>query len=67
MVATFGALAFGLQHYRPDMPWAGVLANRVANARHAGMLQASVANDQWLGAVLRNAAMAFSTADHLVC
>jgi cobyrinic acid a,c-diamide synthase len=57
MVATFGALAFGLQHYRPGMPWAGVLANRVANARHAGMLQASVAPDQWLGAVLRNAAM----------
>ncbi|AYQ30624.1 MULTISPECIES: cobyrinate a,c-diamide synthase [unclassified Polaromonas] len=57
MVATFGALAFGLQHYRPDMPWAGVLANRVANARHAGMLQASVAPGQWLGAVLRNAAM----------
>ena len=45
MVATFGALAFGLQHYRPNMPWAGVLANRVANTRHAGMLQASVANE----------------------
>lgn len=58
MVGTFGALAFGLQHYRPHMPWAGVLANRVANARHAGMLQASVAEDQWLGAVLRNAALA---------
>jgi cobyrinic acid a,c-diamide synthase len=57
MVATFGALAFGLQHYRAHMPWAGVLANRVANARHAGMLQASVAPNQWLGAVLRNAAM----------
>ena len=57
MVATFGALAFGLQHYRPHMPWAGVLANRVANARHAAMLQASVAPEQWLGAVLRDAAM----------
>lgn len=57
MVATFGALAFGLQHYRPHMPWAGVLANRVANARHAAMLQASVAPGQWLGAVLRDAAM----------
>jgi cobyrinic acid a,c-diamide synthase len=57
MVGTFGALAFGLQHYRADMPWAGVLANRVANVRHAGMLQASVAPEQWLGAVLRNAAM----------
>ena len=35
MAGTFGALAFGLQHYRADMPWAGVLANRVASARHA--------------------------------
>ena len=55
MAGTFGALAFGLQHYRPDMPWAGVLANRVASERHAGMLQSSVrAPEQWLGAVMRN-------------
>ena len=33
MAGTFGALAFGLQHYRTDMPWAGVLANRVASER----------------------------------
>lgn len=57
MAGTFGALAFGLQHYRPNLPWAGVLANRVASARHADMLQASVAADQWMGAVMRNAAM----------
>ena len=24
MAGTFGALAFGLQHYRPRMPWAPV-------------------------------------------
>ena len=35
MAGTFGALAFGLQHYRAGMPWAGVLANRVASVRHA--------------------------------
>jgi cobyrinic acid a,c-diamide synthase len=29
MAGTFGALAFGLQHFRPDLLWAGVLANRV--------------------------------------
>lgn len=58
MAGTFGALAFGLQHYRPDMPWAGVLANRVASERHAGMLQSSVREpEQWLGAVMRNPAM----------
>ena len=54
MAGTFGALAFGLKHYRPNIPWAGVLANRVASKRHADMLQSSVAADQWMGAVMRN-------------
>ena len=58
MAGTFGALAFGLQHYRPNMPWAGVLANRVASARHAEMLLSSVREPaQCLGAVMRNPAM----------
>jgi cobyrinic acid a,c-diamide synthase len=58
MAGTFGALAFGLQHYRADMPWAGVLANRVASARHAQMLQDSVRDPaHFMGAVMRNAAM----------
>ncbi len=57
MADTFGALAFGLQHFRPGLPWAGVLANRVAGERHALMLQGSVREPaQWLGAVMRNAA-----------
>ena len=51
MAGTFGALAFGLQHYRSDMPWAGVLANRVASARHAEMLQSSLQEPAaWMGA-----------------
>jgi cobyrinic acid a,c-diamide synthase len=58
MAGTFGALAFGLQHYRPDLPWAGVLANRVASERHADMLARSVRDPaHYLGAVMRNAAM----------
>ncbi|MDO8250544.1 MAG: cobyrinate a,c-diamide synthase [Rhodoferax sp.] len=58
MAGTFGALAFGLQRYRPGLPWAGVLANRVASERHADMLQSSVREPaQWLGAVMRNPAM----------
>lgn len=58
MAGTFGALAFGLQHYRPNLPWAGVLANRVASERHAGMLKHSVREpEQWLGALMRNPAM----------
>ena len=55
MAGTFGALAYGLQHYRADMPWAGVLANRVASARHADMLQVSLQDpDAWMGALMRN-------------
>lgn len=58
MAGTFGALAFGLQHYRPNMPWAGVLANRVASARHADMLASSVRDPaHYLGAVMRDAGM----------
>ena len=57
MAGTFGALAFGLQHYRPGLPWAGVLANRVGSARHADMLQAGLRQPQdWLGALMRVAA-----------
>ncbi len=56
MAGTFGALAFGLQHFRPGLPWAGVLANRVAGERHAGMLQAALREPaQWLGALPRSA------------
>ena len=50
MAGTFGALAFGLQHYRPGLPWAGVLANRVASARHAQMLQEALQGDAQEGA-----------------
>jgi len=57
MAGTFGALAFGLQHYRAGLPWAGVLANRVANGQHAQMLQGSVREPEcWLGALMHNAA-----------
>ena len=58
MAGTFGALAFGLQHYQSELPWAGVLANRVASAGHAAMLQASIPEAaHWLGAVLRSDAL----------
>ncbi|TSE36494.1 cobyrinate a,c-diamide synthase [Tepidimonas charontis] len=63
MVGTVGALAYGLRHYRPRLPWAGVLANRVASDGHAAMVRAAVeaAPDGetavgWLGALPRQAA-----------
>ena len=60
MAGTFGALAYGLQTFRPGLRWAGVLANRVASERHAAMLQAAVPQagaGGWLGAVMRSPAL----------
>lgn len=54
MAGTFGALAYGLQHYQRGLRWAGVLANRVATPRHAQMLQGSLRQpEHWLGALMR--------------
>ncbi len=54
MAGTFGALAYGLQHYQADLRWAGVLANRVASDRHADMLQSGLRDPgDWLGALRR--------------
>lgn len=58
MAGTFGALAYGLQHFpdprtkAPSSPlrWAGVLANQVGSAAHAQMLAESLTGD-FLGAV----------------
>lgn len=59
MAQTFGALAFGLKHYRPDLPFSGVLANRVGSARHAEMLRAALPEDmRWYGALQRDAEVA---------
>jgi cobyrinic acid a,c-diamide synthase len=59
MAGTFGALAFGLQHYRPGLRWAGVFANRVAGERHARMLQDGLREPaDWLGALPREPALA---------
>ncbi len=44
MAQTFGAVAKGLKEYRA-VPFAGVIANRVASAGHARMLAASLPTD----------------------
>ena len=55
MAGTFGALAFGLRHYEPDLRWAGVVANRVASPRHGAMLQSGLRDgDDWLGSLPRS-------------
>lgn len=56
MAGTFGALAHGLQSYHPGLPWAGVLANRVAGERHGEMLRGSLRDPaHWLGGLPRSA------------
>ena len=58
MAQTFGALAHGLASYRNGLPFAGVLANRVGSAAHAGMLAESVpAGLHFLGSLARDTEM----------
>lgn len=57
MATTFGALALGLQQYRPSLRWAGVLANRVASSHHAQLLREGLREPGlWMGAMDRVAA-----------
>lgn len=59
MAQTFGALALGLSTYGPDLPFHGVVANRVGSARHAQMLAQSLPSPlHWLGALSRDPARA---------
>ena len=54
MGGTLGAIAHGLKTFRPGLPWAGVLANRVAGAHHAQLLQDGLRDGaDWLGALPR--------------
>lgn len=45
MAQTFCAIAHGLSNYRAELPFAGVIANRVASQGHADMLEESVSNE----------------------
>ncbi|MFO6421607.1 cobyrinate a,c-diamide synthase [Hylemonella sp. W303a] len=57
MAGTLGALVHGLQHYQQDLPWFGVLANRVGSERHASMLRQGLREPgHWRGALSRNPA-----------
>ncbi len=58
MAQTFGAIAYGLKHYRSTLPFAGVIANRVASIGHGEMLAESLPDDiPYYGGLLRNEAM----------
>lgn len=54
MGGTLGAIVHGLKTFRPGLPWAGVLANRVAGEGHARLLQDGLHDPaDWLGALPR--------------
>ncbi|MFC0711102.1 cobyrinate a,c-diamide synthase [Azorhizophilus paspali] len=56
MARTFAAVAHGLASFQPDLPFAGVLANRVGSVRHAEILRDSLpAHLPWYGALPRSA------------
>ena len=55
MAQTFGAIAHGLAHYQADLPFAGVVANRVASEGHAEMLAESIQdNTCFYGSFMRD-------------
>lgn len=56
MASSFGAIAYGLKHYRPGTPLTAAFANRVGSDYHAGLLKQSLPDDiRWLGNLPRDA------------
>ncbi len=56
MATSFGAIAYGLKHYRPGTPITATLANRVGSAYHASLLEKSLPPDiAWYGHLPRDA------------
>lgn len=56
MAQTFGAVAHGLASYRRELPFAGVLANRVGSPGHATLLKDSLPQGMgWFGALPKSA------------
>ena len=58
MAQTFGAIAHGLAHYSPGLPFYGALANRVAGEGHARLAQEGTpAGLRFLGGLARQASI----------
>jgi cobyrinic acid a,c-diamide synthase len=56
MAGSFGAIAWGLKHYRDGAPIAAALANRVGSDYHAQLCRDSLPADiAWMGALPRDA------------
>jgi cobyrinic acid a,c-diamide synthase len=58
MAQTFGALAHGLATFQADLPFSGVLGNRVGSVRHGEILRDALPESiRWYGALPRSAAV----------
>ena len=56
MASSFGAVAWGLKHYRDGAPISAVLANRVGSAYHGELCRDTLPDDiAWFGALPRDA------------
>ena len=56
MASSFGAIAYGLKHYRSGTPLNAAFANRVGSAYHAELLEKSLPPDiAWYGHLPRDA------------
>jgi len=57
---TLGAIAYGLATFRPELRFAGVLANSVASARHAEMIAQGMPSDmRYFGGLPRDPRFVF--------
>ena len=55
MAGSFAAIVHGLRTWRRDLPWAGVVANRVGSDGHGALLAAALDDDAgWLGHLCRD-------------
>jgi cobyrinic acid a,c-diamide synthase len=55
MATSFGAIAYGLKHYRPGTPLTAAFANRVGSDYHAELLKKSLPDDiRWMGHLPRD-------------
>lgn len=55
MATSFGAIAYGLKHYRPGTPLTAAFANRVGSDYHAELLKQSLPEDiRWMGHLPRD-------------
>ena len=58
MAQTFAAIAHGLRSFRPDLPFAGVIANRLGSAGHGAMIAAALPPEIYWGGLQRDAEVA---------